>query len=209
MNLQGVILVFASYLLGGVPTGLLLASLRGLDIRRLGSGNIGAANVARTTGVVAGVLTLVLDAAKGGLAVGLAGLAPATATTTDGLLAACAAVGVVAGHCWPVLLGFRGGKGVATMLGAMLVLSPWALPLPLLLFAAVAGLSRIVSLASIVGALALPAGSALAGDPAATIVASALLACVVIGRHHENIARLLSGTEKPLILSTSPRLHSS
>ncbi len=201
------VLVLASYLLGGVPTGLLLARLRGLDIRRLGSGNIGAANVARTTGVVAGVLTLVFDAAKGGLAVLLASLAPATATSINGLLPACAAVGVVVGHCWPVLLGFRGGKGVASLLGAMLVLSPWALPLPLLLFGTVAGLSRIVSLASIVGALALPAGSALAGDPAATTAATALLACVVIGRHHENIARLLSGTEKPLTLGTSPRLH--
>ncbi len=206
MSIDALILLFASYLLGGIPSGLLLGSLRGTDVRQLGSGNIGATNVARTNGIALGVLTLLLDAGKGALAVGLAQLAAPAGDAA--VLPALAAVGVVVGHCFPALLKFRGGKGVATVFGAMLLLAPAALLLPLLLFATIAGLSKLISLAAIVAALTLPAGAVLAAEPRAIVAASVLLAAIVIGRHHENIGRLLAGREKPLEIRRDEALPS-
>ena len=178
-----------SYLAGAVPFGLLLTRLAGLgDLRAIGSGNIGATNVLRTGRRGLAIATLALDAAKGLLAVVVSGLACGPAC------AAVAAMCVVAGHCFPVWLGFRGGKGVATGLGAMLGLD-WRVGVAACAaWLAAAWLSRISS----VGALAaMAAGGALGavvmGWPA--WAAAVLVAALVVARHRGNIGRLLAGTE--------------
>ena len=178
-----------SYLVGAVPFGLLLTRLAGLgDLRCIGSGNIGATNVLRTGRRGLALATLLLDAAKGLLAVVAAGLACGPACAA--LAAAC----VVAGHCFPVWLGFRGGKGVATGLGAMFGLD-WRVGIAACAaWAAAAWLSRISS----VGAIAAMAaggglGAAVLEWPASG--AAALVAALVVARHQGNIGRLLAGTE--------------
>lgn len=177
-----------AYLLGSIPFGLLLTRLAGVgDIRRVGSGNIGATNVLRTgrRGLAAG--TLLLDGAKGGLAVSLAAmLAPG--------LAPLAAVAAVAGHCFPVWIGFRGGKGVATALGAMLALF-WPIGVvACLAWAAGAGLSRISSVGAIAAMLAGGVmGCVLLRSP--FWIGPVLVAALVLWRHRGNVARLRAGTE--------------
>ncbi len=178
-----------SYLAGSVPFGLLLIRLAGLgDLRRIGSGNIGATNVLRTGRRGLAAATLLLDAAKGLLAVGVAALA------CGPFGAALAAVCVVAGHCFPVWLGFRGGKGVATGLGALLGLD-WRVGIAACAAWLLAvGVNRISSM----GALAAMAtgsglGAGLLGWPA--WAAAVLVAALVVARHRGNIGRLLAGTE--------------
>jgi glycerol-3-phosphate acyltransferase PlsY len=201
MLLDLLAIAFASYLIGSVPTGALLGRLVGVDVQAAGSGNIGATNVARTAGRKLGALTLLLDTAKGGLPVLLAD-AIGTAPTNDMLLlddaSPIAALGVVIGHIFPATLGFRGGKGVATALGAMLVLAPAALLLPLSLFAILVATTRFVSLGSIIGILTAPVGAQLAGYPPTTVAALAAIAALVILRHSDNITRLRGGTENRL-----------
>nr|WP_321985576.1 glycerol-3-phosphate 1-O-acyltransferase PlsY [uncultured Lichenicoccus sp.] len=187
-------LALGSYLLGSVPFGLLLTRAAGLgDIRRVGSGNIGATNVLRTGRRGLAAATLLLDALKGAAAIWLAIMAwPAS-------LAACiAAVCVIAGHCFPVWLRFAGGKGVATLLGVALALDWRAGLVCCLLWLAVARLTRISSAGGIAAAIALPVMLfALAGGDAANPVpwAGLLAALIVLGRHHANFGRLLAGTE--------------
>jgi acyl phosphate:glycerol-3-phosphate acyltransferase len=168
-----------------------VARVWGVDIRRHGSGNIGATNVLRALGRGPAIATLLGDVAKGflGAWVGsLAGPGPAWA--------AAAAVLVVAGNCWSVFLGFRGGKGVATGLGAFLRVTPWAV-LPLaVLFVVLLASSRYVSLACLVGALGLPfAVLAFRYSPWLT-VGAAVVTLIVLARHRDNIARLGAGTER-------------
>ncbi len=183
------VVVAAAYLAGSVPFGLLLTRLAGLgDLRAIGSGNIGATNVLRTGRRGLAAATLLLDGAKGLLAVVVAGLA--CGATGAGVAAVC----VVLGHCFPVWLRFRGGKGVATGLGAMLGLD-WRVGVAACAaWLVAAGLSRISS----VGALAAVAAGGLAaaallGWPGS--VAAGLVAGLVAGRHHGNIGRLVAGTE--------------
>jgi glycerol-3-phosphate acyltransferase PlsY len=190
-----VLAVVAAYLVGAIPTGFLIARAFGVtDIRRSGSGNIGATNVLRTLGRLPAVLTLVGDIAKGYAAVSLA------AAVGGGAVAAVGAgvVAAIAGNCWSVFLGFRGGKGVATGLGAFLRMVPWAVLPAVLVFVVITGTSRFVSLGSLMAALCVPLGAFLLGYPPAFAVAALLAAGIVFLRHRDNIARLVSGTERRL-----------
>lgn len=177
------------YLLGAVPFGLVMARLFGLgDLRQIGSGNIGATNVLRTGNKLAALLTLVLDAGKGAIAVGLAW---AIWGPDAAQLAGAAAF---LGHCYPIYLGFKGGKGVATFLGILLAA---AFPVGLgacATWAATAALLRISSLAALVAAALAPAWALMLGRPDLIALAAAL-ALMVYLRHAPNIRRLLKGTE--------------
>jgi glycerol-3-phosphate acyltransferase PlsY len=187
--------VLAAYLLGAVPVGWLVARLFGVgDIRRHGSGNIGATNVLRTLGRLPAVLTLAADVAKGYLAVALAALLAGGETTVT----AAATVAAVTGNCWSVFLGFRGGKGVATGLGALLRTAPLATLAALPVFVAVVATTRYVSLGSLMAAACVPLGAIVLGYPGSTAAAALAVAAIVIGRHHANIARLRAGTESRL-----------
>jgi len=190
-----VLAVLAAYLAGAVPIGWLVARACGVsDIRRQGSGNIGATNVLRTLGWMPAAITLLADVLKGYLAVmlgsALGGGEPgATAAST---------VAAVAGNCWSVFLGFRGGKGVATGLGALLRTLPLATLAALPVFLAVVATTRYVSLGSLLAAACVPLGALMLGYPGASVVAALAVAAIVIARHHANIARLRAGTESRL-----------
>lgn len=188
-------LALASYLLGAVPFGVLVAKLfdRSVDLRTTGSGNIGATNVARTLGKGAGILTLLLDAAKGAAAVLVAA---AMSPPGDYLLPAVAGGAAFLGHLFPVYLGFRGGKGVATALGVVLALLPAAAGVLFILFAAVFAVTRYVSLGSLVAAAGLTPAMALLGAPAPFVALSAGIGALVFWTHRENIRRLLAGEER-------------
>ena len=186
--------ILAAYLIGAIPVGFLVARAAGsADIRRAGSGSIGATNVLRTLGVLPAVLTLVGDVVKGYLAV-----TAARAIGTEAWAAAAGAVAAVTGNCWPVFLAFRGGKGVATGLGAFLALIPWAIAPAAALWIVVTAISRYVSLASIVACVSLPVSAALLGYPRHAVIAAVVTAAIIIWRHRKNIARLASGSERRL-----------
>jgi acyl phosphate:glycerol-3-phosphate acyltransferase len=186
----------AAYLVGAVPVGYLVGRAFGIgDIRRHGSGTIGATNVLRTAGRLPAVLTLLGDVVKGWSAVALA----AFLSGGDAGLTALSAVAAVVGNCWSIFLGFRGGKGVATGFGALLRLVPLATLPAALLWMAVVIVSRYVSLASLVAAACVPvAALAFARYPGASVLAAAAVAVIVVARHHANIARLLAGNERRL-----------
>jgi len=193
MVLIGAALV--AYSIGALPVGFVIARAWGIgDIRRHGSGNIGMTNVLRTAGRVPALLTLAGDVAKGYLAVAagaaLAGGEPAGA--------ALAAVAAIAGNCWSVFLAFRGGKGVATGLGAFLHLAPLAVLPAALVWIVVTLAFRYVSLGSLMASLCVPLGAVLLGYGAARAAACAAGALIVIVRHHDNIGRLFAGTERRL-----------
>ncbi|MCU1236779.1 MAG: acyl-phosphate glycerol-3-phosphate acyltransferase [Candidatus Solibacter sp.] len=182
-----------AYLLGAIPFGYLLVKLKtGADVRAAGSGNIGATNVMRTTGRVAGFATLLLDIAKGYAAVWLTG------RMTDGntLWMSLAAIAVMAGHAYPVFLGFKGGKAVASFVGAFACLTPAALGVEIIIFVVVVALTRHISMASIVGAATFPLAAYLvARAPLEAVAASAVAGAFIIYRHSSNIQRLRKGTE--------------
>jgi glycerol-3-phosphate acyltransferase PlsY len=181
-----------AYLVGAIPVGFLVGRASGLgDIRRHGSGSIGATNVLRTLGRGAAALTLLGDVAKGALAVWLGGLVSPE-------VAPAAAVAAVAGNCWPVFLRFRGGKGVATGLGALLALVPLAVAPAAIVWMAITASFRYVSLGSVLAALCVPLGSVMLGYPWSAALASAAVAAIIVARHRENIGRLLTGTERRL-----------
>jgi len=190
--------LIASYLLGSIPFGILVAKLFGAaDVRRSGSGNIGATTVARTVGPLAGMLTLLLDAAKGSAAVWLA----ARWMGGEALAMVLAGLFAMLGHCFPIWLRFRGGKGVATAAGVFLALCPSAMLAAFILFLLVVGFWRYVSLASIVAAIALPIIVCLFArwgfvDGNALIYFSLLISLLVLWRHRSNFSRLLKGTEQ-------------
>ncbi len=186
----------AAYLLGSVPFGYLLYRLRqGGDIRNTGSGNIGATNVLRTAGIAAGAATLLLDAAKGYAAVALAGHLAAGSSDAVSLAAFLA----ILGHVYPVFLRFRGGKGVATGLGAFLAISPASVLICAMLFLITALVWRYVSLASMVAAGAFPVVLLVRGDGSPSDLAAALLSAgLILSRHRSNIQRLRAGTELPI-----------
>ncbi len=166
---------------------------RNVDLRTTGSGNIGATNVARTLGKGAGILTLLLDAGKGTAAV-LA--AYAIAGTGDPLVPAAAGGAAFLGHLFPVYLGFRGGKGVATALGVILAVSPPAAGILVLLFAAVFATTRFVSLGSLVAAAGLTPSMLLLGAPVPCLALAAGISVMVFWSHRDNIRRLLAGEER-------------
>ena len=187
--------VLGAYLVGAIPIGWLVARAFGMsDIRRHGSGNIGATNVLRTLGRLPAIVTLLGDVLKGYLAVALA----ARLTQGDPATVALATVAAVVGNCWSVFLGFRGGKGVATGLGALLRLVPWATLAALPVFVVVVATFRFISLASLLAALCVPLGAAVLGYPRPSVIAALGVALIVVARHHANIARLRAGTESRL-----------
>jgi glycerol-3-phosphate acyltransferase PlsY len=193
-------LVVASYLCGSIPTGLLIGKKLGVDVRTRGSGNIGATNVARTVGKKVGVLVLVLDALKGAIPVALFRAFDLDAALSlggplDPYLVTAVGLAPILGHCFPVWLRFRGGKGVATALGVFLVVDPLALAVGAGLFAVLYAAFRIVSIGSMAAALAVPIASAILGRPVPVILLAAAGAAIVVGKHHGNIRRLLRRSE--------------
>ncbi len=190
MWIAAVIALIPFYLLGAFPTGVLVAKLHGVDITSKGSGNVGATNVSRVIGKKAGLLTLAGDLCKGSLAV-LIGYA----ISPYGWFPAGAAVAVVCGHCFSVPPYLKGGKGVATALGAIIVLFPLSALVALATFGGVFAFSKIVSLASISAALVAPIFSLITNQPDMTSAALACMAGIIVYRHRENIQRLIEGRE--------------
>lgn len=189
----------ASYLLGAIPCGFWVARCKGVDIRKVGSGNIGATNVFRSVGKGWGLLTFFLDAMKGFVPAFVFPLIACRrlGCSDETALSVCCAAGAFVGHNWPVTLGFKGGKGVATITGALLGMAPAAAGFGLVVWAIVFLLSRYVSAASLAAAVAVPAFGAWRYFPDGRVLPVTLivLGLVVIVRHRGNIRRLLAGTE--------------
>ena len=190
----------AAYLLGSIPFGLLLAkSFGGGDVRKAGSGNIGATNVARVVGPLAGILTLLLDTGKGVAAVWLAG----RVTNESAAWMMAAAFAVLLGHCFPLWLKFKGGKGVATALGVFLALSPLAAASAMLIFILFVAYWRFVSLGSVAAAAAMPLliyflWAPRHAPPVVVDIGTLAIALLVIYKHDGNLQRLVEGTEPRL-----------
>jgi len=185
----------ASYLLGAVPVGLLVARAKGVDIRKVGSGNIGATNVFRSIGKPWGIFTFVMDALKGFVPSFLFPFFSPEPGWPVGLLFGCLAI---AGHNWPVYLGFKGGKGIATSAGVLMGVAPVEVLVGAGVWFAVFFTSRYVSLASIAAALAIPVAGWVRHDPQngwALPVVLTVLGVLAVWRHRSNIERLRAGTE--------------
>jgi len=217
MNKIYLIVAVLAYLLGSIPFGYLLVRIfRGEDIRLTGSGNIGATNVARSGAKGLGIATLALDALKGALAVWLAAVLAVSKYNLCGdfiqhlcapalRLMALAALFAVLGHVFPVWLRFKGGKGVATALGVFCVLFPAAILVALAIFILVVAVTRYVSLGSILGAIAFPvAAYFLQKTDAMSLLLASSVSLIVILKHHQNISRLLSGTESRFGAAKTP-----
>jgi len=196
--------VFIGYLLGSIPFGFLVAKCRGIDIRQHGSGNIGATNVFRTLGRKWGVLVFVLDALKGVVAVQLAmsvfpyyfAATGAGVSFSNIQLGILAGLGCFLGHCFPVWLGFKGGKGVATGAGILIGMMPMAAAIGLVIWAISFKITRYVSLASVIAAVSLPVIVWLLERQVSAIFwFSIVISLLAIWRHRSNIQRLLAGTE--------------
>jgi acyl phosphate:glycerol-3-phosphate acyltransferase len=200
------------YLLGSIPTGFLVAKARGVDIRAVGSGNIGATNVFRILGKAAGVFVLLADAAKGWVAVFVVARLCAAAFYPGGSPRALewfqlgAGVAAILGHNYTCWLHFKGGKGIATSAGVLVALTPWGLLVALGIWILVFALSRYVSLASICAAFVLPFAAWVLGASVTLIVITAALAALAIYKHKSNIKRLMNGTENR-IGSKKPNLR--
>ena len=186
--------IVTGYLIGSIPFALLLARRWGArDLHRMGSGNIGAANVLRASGVTAGVLVAVLDIAKGAASVFLAQrLSP---NPSSGAVAGLAAI---VGHIYPVWLRFRGGKGVATACGVFSVLTPFAIPPALAIFIVTVWATKYISLGSLLATVALPPVAYAIGNPASAVMAAFAAAAMIVFRHRANLLRLRTGTERRL-----------
>ena len=183
--------VLVAYLVGSVPFAYLLSRRRGIDLRAVGSGNVGAANVLRTSGVHAAVLAMVLDGLKGALAVIVA-----QRLTVGAAAPVAAGLASIVGHVYPVWLRFHGGKGVATAAGVFAVLTPGALGVASLVFVIVVWITRFISIGSVSAAVALPIVAASTGMPAVVTTGAALAAVLIVHRHRANLGRVLAGTER-------------
>ena len=189
---MSLLVVSIGYLAGSIPFAFLAGRyFRGVDIRRIGSGNVGAANVLRSTSTLMAVLVMLLDAAKGAGAVLFAErLAPGDAAP------AAAGIAAVVGHVYPLWLRFRGGKGVATAAGVFAILTPLALAPAAAIFVATVWATRFISLGSLVATLALAPIALALGSSAAVVGAAGAVAVLIVFRHRTNIGRLLAGTER-------------
>lgn len=200
--LAAILAIGIGYTSGALPWGLWLGQLfRGVDVRTLGSGNLGATNVYRSLGPGIGLLTLVLDIAKGALPTWLVPTLPFAAHVPGGAEWCRIAVGfaAVVGHVWTFLAGWKGGKGVATTVGVLLALSPPAFGVFVAVFLAVLALTRYVSLGSILGSIAFAATLGVVapgGTRSPTFAFGVVVALLVIARHHENLRRLVRGEER-------------
>lgn len=192
--MSSLLVILLAYLLGSVSFGYLLGKkLRGVDVRRLGSGSSGATNIMRTLGTGPAIAVLLLDAGKGIGAVYLARL-------LDGspMVIMLAGIAVVAGHNWPILFGFRGGRGIATSMGVLLGLAPGVILVAFLIGSLVIAFTRYVSLGSIVGSILIPVLMLLFRFPPEYTFFGTALCAFAIWRHKANIKRLLSGAESKL-----------
>jgi glycerol-3-phosphate acyltransferase PlsY len=185
------------YLLGSFPSGYLLARLHGVDITKQGSGNVGATNVARTLGKKVGLLTLLLDLAKGAIGVYLAGLVSPVAWYP-----AAVAFAVICGHCFSLPPVLRGGKGVATGIGVLIALVPGAAVTSIVLFAILFASTRLVSLASLVATLSAPIYSLVTNQPDIVSFSLVAISLIIVFRHYENIVRLIEGREPKFVSTT-------
>jgi glycerol-3-phosphate acyltransferase PlsY len=183
--------VTLAYLVGSVPFAFLLSRRRGIDLREVGSGNVGATNVLRTSGVRTAMIAMGLDVIKGALAVVMA------QRLTGGLGAPMAAgLASVLGHIYPIWLRFRGGKGVATAAGVFVVLTPMALGIASATFVLVVWMTRYISVGSVVGALTLAVVAVITDAPAVIEIGSVVAALMILQRHRSNIRRVFAGTER-------------
>jgi acyl phosphate:glycerol-3-phosphate acyltransferase len=197
--MEEIVAVTFGYLAGSIPFAFLLARRRGIDLRLTGSGNVGAANVLRTSGVPSAVFATGLDAAKGALAVLVAqrlteGLAPSAVEGSATPVAA--GLAAVIGHIYPVWLGFRGGKGVATAAGVFSVLAPVALTIASVVFVLAVWMTRYISAGSMAAAITLAAASGATGVAPAVTVGAVISALLIVHRHRANLARVMAGTER-------------
>ena len=192
------LLVLAAYLLGSIPNGLLIARLKGVDLQKVGSGNIGATNVFRCVGKGWGIAAFVLDAVKGFVP---AFFFPRLLESAPPWLGLACGVAAVAGHNWPVWLKFKGGKGVSTSAGMLLGIAPAAVGVGFAVFALTVALTRFVSLGSILAAIAVPAAYLWMNGADNRLLASALvvMGALVIFKHRANVGRLLRGTEPRIV----------
>lgn len=185
--------IIIAYLIGSVPFAFLLSRRSATDLRTFGSGNLGAANVLRASGVRAGVLVALLDVAKGA-----ASVAVAMRLGAGGAAPAAAGFAAIIGHIYPVWLKFKGGKGVATACGVFAVLTPLAVPPSLLVFLVAVWATKYISLGSILASMALPSIAYATGASAATLVSAVAAAAIIIFRHRGNVTRLIGGKERRL-----------
>jgi glycerol-3-phosphate acyltransferase PlsY len=183
--------ILLGYAIGSVPFAYLLARRAGIDVRVAGSGNVGAANVLRTSGMPLGVTVMALDITKGAATV----LAAYAAAASVHAMAAAGAAAVV-GHIYPIWLRFHGGKGVAVAAGAFAIMAPPATIAATAVFAATVGLTRVISLGSVAATLTLPPAAWLAGAPASVLIAASGIAILILFRHRANVRRIVRGTER-------------
>jgi glycerol-3-phosphate acyltransferase PlsY len=183
--------ILFGYALGSVPFAFLIARRAGIDVRVAGSGNVGAANVLRTTGTPMGVLVMTLDIAKGAAAVFAAYLAQGTFPSM-----AAAGSAAIVGHIYPVWLRFHGGKGVAVAAGVFGVLAPIAAAMAGVVFLATVWATRIVSLGSVIATVTLPPVAWLLGSPRSVVVAAIGVGALILFRHRANVRRIFRGTER-------------
>jgi glycerol-3-phosphate acyltransferase PlsY len=194
VTIQTFVVLIVGYVLGSIPFAYLLARRhRGIDLRLAGSGNVGAANLLRTTTKKIGVSAMALDVAKGVASVLVAKqIDPgATGPTVAGIAA-------VLGHIYPVWLGFRGGKGVATTCGVFAVLAPQATLIAAIAFLATVWWTRYISLGSVAGSVLLAPVAYLSGEPDVTVIGAIIVAGIVIHRHRSNLGRVIAGVERRL-----------
>ena len=189
--MEEILAVTAGYLVGSVPFAFLMAKRRGVDLRRTGSGNIGAANVLRTSGAPSAMAAMCLDVAKGAVVVMVVQrLFGGPATPVGAGLAA------VIGHVYPVWLGFRGGKGVATAAGVFMILAPVALAIAAAVFALATWVTRYISVGSMSAAVTLVAAAVASNSSPAVTAGAAVAAVIIVHRHRGNLGRLHAGTER-------------
>jgi glycerol-3-phosphate acyltransferase PlsY len=200
MSLTVLALVVAAYLIGSIPFALILARRLGTrDLRRIGSGNLGAANVLRTSGIRAGVTVMLLDIAKG------AGSVMLVQRFDGGAVTAAAGLAAIVGHVFPVWLRFRGGKGVATACGVFSVLTPLAVGPALAVFLSGVWITRYISVGSILASVALPPVAYATGSPPAVFAAALIASGLIVVRHRTNLRRVLAGTEQRIGLRLMSR----
>ncbi len=189
--MQQTLTLTLAYLVGSIPFAFIVARRRGVDLRARGSRNIGASNVLRTTGVAMAVTAMCLDAVKGALAVLIA------SRLSNGLvLPVAAGLASVVGHIYPVWLGFRGGKGVATAAGVFAVLAPVALAAASAVFVVAVLVTRYISIGSMAAAAALAVATTNGHQPLAVTIGAIAAAALIVYRHRDNLARLRAGTER-------------
>jgi glycerol-3-phosphate acyltransferase PlsY len=201
--MHGPLTPLLAYLLGSIPFGYLIVRWqKGVDVRSTGSGSTGATNVMRNLGIIGFVATFILDVGKGTFAVLLASRLTSgdprwIPLSGDPRWIALSSVAAILGHCFPVWLKFRGGKGVATGVGVFIALAPVQVGLVLILFAIVVAIWRYISLGSIVGTAAFPLlVFFMTSEPLPIVLGAAVGALIIISMHHANIRRLLNGTER-------------